>query len=312
MAPHHQRVVCYHAGMSEDFLSQDNLYSTRRTRIARVVVYGVVALLVLATVAVWWYARPGSEAPPEDVGGEEAVDERVARLVENPPYDPDEEYFAGEDGLSLSGAELNEFARQDLEALLAFEFTYVPDILEQVALLPPSEDSDARDLSTYESVQSADEPPSVPLMPDGQPVYEVIDRSPHMESVYDVRTEVMYLTIVFHDVHNRPALYERFPEDVEQTAEHAPIGVAEARTIYPNLRAADAFFFAELFSRIDPEQSDAYWNRATKYADYGMYHGLYGLSDIEATHALVAEYFARLEQSEEGQAFLAEVSDLFE
>lgn len=296
--------------MSEPFLHRT---TTRAQRNVRLLMLGGGLILIALAVAILWYStasEPVVEEPQVSLHGI-AVDEFLAEYDADPPYDPDETYFA-EAGAPVSGETLNKIRREHLERFLAFEFRYVPDAADEVTLIPPPDDTDETDLEIYHAVQDAGEPPEMLYVPNGQSALDFVSASEYAAVVDALYTEVWFLTLLFHDQFTRPALYERFPDVVEQTAPHMPYDVPGVRTIYPNLRAAEAFFYAELFSRLDPGNAQAYWDRASDYADYGIYHGLYGLSDVEATHAMVAQYFTLLEQSTEGQALLEELSGMFE
>ena len=271
-------------------MSSDFLHETPSHRNFRMGVLVVAAVALVAGV-VWMY----SSEQEQTVATEEVTTDSVLRqLAINSPFDSNQVYFADE-GLSISGAALNTMYLDDVRQMLEFEFTLVPDILDIVALHPPL-DTDEGDLQAYQTIQAGGEPPAreaefVP--PNYEYTYiEFVEASEHAETIHDMRNEVAFLIMAFHDEFDRPALHERMPEDVTQTADPIPLPLNQnGRTVYPNFNAGQAFFYYELFSRLHPDLDRAYHDYALVFAAHGLYHGLYGKSDVDATESLVHQYF---------------------
>ena len=251
----------------------------------------LVGVAALVPGAVWFYS---SLQESTDAANEVTVDSVLQLLAADSPFDTNQVYFEDE-GLPISGDILNSIYLEDARKVLEFEFTLVPNILDIVALHPPI-DTDAEDLQAYQTIQAGGEPPAEAaklVPPDYEHTYiEYVEASEHAETIHEMRNEVAFLIMAFHDEFDRPALHERMPEDIIQTADPIPLPLNQnSRTVYPNFRAGQAFFYYELFSRLHPDLGQAYHDYALVFAAHGVYHGLYGKSDVDATESLVHQYF---------------------
>lgn len=269
-------------------------------------VSAIFVLAVLLASVVWIYISQLETTETEEVETTEteevSTDSILHEISQQSPFLRDEVYFADE-GVLVSGAALHalhELYLEDARRIVEFEFTLVPDILNQATVPPPS-DTNVADLEAYQAVQSGDEPPPAAAQELVPPTYErtyieIVEDTPYGERIGDMRFEIGILVATFAHMYDRPALHERLP-GVNQTADPIPLPLdPTARTVYPNLRASEAYFYDELFSRIDPEQAESYSEYAELHAAYGQYHGLYGQSDVAATAALVRQYFDLYEE----------------
>lgn len=253
-------------------------------------------LVVVATVSGLYIAQQHST--PE-VAEPRSIEELLDEVAAASPFDPEETYFE-EVGAPVSGAELHELYMDDVRRLLEFEFTLVPDALMLINLPEPPAQNET-DLEAYQSVRAGEEPPpfaGLALVPPNyeQSYIDIIYSSQYADAISDISFELGMVIIDLAEMFDRPALHERHAGAVTRTADPLPLPLDQnARTVYPNLRAGEAFFNYEFFSRLDPEFAEVYRTDAEFHAAYGQYHGLYGQSDVNATASVVRQYFDEYE-----------------
>lgn len=192
-----------------------------------------------------------------------------------------------------------------------FVYSLVPDA-PQIITVPPPPESNELDARVYaEFKSSATVAPSdvqndvafnLPFedMTYGEYLLTLSQPSP----ISQVMSEVRQLTLAANKQYQRPALKERIA-DVTQIGE---LDRADYRdqtvSVYPSIRAVDAYLAGQIMATIDSEKADYYQKLAEALVARGIAYGLYGQSDADAAKALVEQYLTHydLKQSLSAEA----------
>lgn len=180
-----------------------------------------------------------------------------------------------------------------------FVFTAVPKALELVTLpIPP--DSNETDAIVYNQLKSD---PSVsieivqndvvfnlPFM--GATYGEYLNTIENPDEIFQVTDELHQLAVQLNTTFNRLPLKDRIAGVLQMAPLDAISVDSDVRSVYPSIRAINAYLGAEIMSRIDPENKDSYRQEAEALINRGIGYGLYGQSDADAAKSVVTQYLA--------------------
>lgn len=192
-----------------------------------------------------------------------------------------------------------ELARIDAEAATTpFAFTIVPEAPELIVIEAPADTADS-DAAAYEllkptaavpeTVAANDEAWDIPFQ--GTTYLEYLNNLEDPSLIFQITEELHELTLRFNKMYNRAPLSERI-NGVTQLAPLDTIVYGEDTvSVYPSVRAVDAYLAAEIMSRIDEPNRNTYTTTAEDIIARGIGYGLYGQSDAYAAKSLVEQYF---------------------
>ncbi len=242
-----------------------------------VVIAVVVVFVLIVGASVWLFLQGGS-------GGN--------------PTSPD----------NINQAAIDEAFRTQVESLVAeaeaqpFEYTLVPDAPTSITLPPPPE-SAADDAASYEALKS--QAAGVTPVQASEDVYyylpvrdtvygDYLNNLPNPLPIFQMHDELRRLTLQFNEQYNRAPLAERIDGVNPVTDLDLIVYKVDTKSVYPSIRAVDAYAAAEVMSRLDVSNATTYKAQAEALVERGIAYGLYGASDAVAAKELVNQYIARL------------------
>jgi hypothetical protein len=181
-----------------------------------------------------------------------------------------------------------------------FVYTVVPNALEAITV-PPPPDSDATDKAAYESAHaqvgniSAEDARNdlyytltFKDMTYGEFQNSLVDPS----LLFQIHDELRNLTLHFNQLYNRPPLAERVEGVSQMFALDPVIYNNPTPSVYPSVRAVDAYIAAEIMSVVDPANAAQHRQQAEALVVRGIGYGIYGASDAQTAKEMVAQYVA--------------------
>lgn len=108
--------------------------------------------------------------------------------------------------------------------------------------------------------------------------------------IYQIIDELHELTLRLNTKFNRLPFSDRFSEVLQMGALDPIVPGSDVRSVYPSIRAVDAYLAAQIMSQIDPKNENIYLQQAEQLVSRGIGYGLYSASDAEAAALLVSQY----------------------
>ena len=176
-------------------------------------------------------------------------------------------------------------------------FTAVPDALQLIAI-PAPPNSESSDNANYIELKPTATVPEDIVQNDvafnmyflGMTYGKYLNSIENPGEIYQITDELHELALKLNNQFNRPSFATRFAE-VIQMAPLDPISPgSEVHSVYPSIRAIDAYLAAHFMSKIDPENEQEYNQEAQALVSRGIGYGLYSESDAEAAALLVSQY----------------------
>jgi hypothetical protein len=178
-----------------------------------------------------------------------------------------------------------------------FVFTAVPDALNKISLPPPPESNES-DAAIYTKLKATTTIPEAAVQDDvvfnlaplGISYIDYLNNLNDPSEIYQLTDELRQLTLALNEKYQRPPLAERIQGVVQMAPLDKIVAGNETPSVYPSIRAVDAFLALEIMSRIDPENAALYEAETTGVINRGIGYGLYGQSDVDAARLLVTQY----------------------
>lgn len=178
-----------------------------------------------------------------------------------------------------------------------FVFTAVPDAKNLISLPPPPADT-AIDAAVYEQVRATTSVPETVvqndvvfnLAPMGISYIDYINNLDDPSEIFQLTDELHHLTLHFNDMYKRPPLAQRIEGVIQMAQLDSILPEVETKSVYPSIRAVDAFLALEIMARIDPDNVQIYETETANLIKRGIGYGLYGQSDVDAAQSLVMQY----------------------
>ena len=235
---------------------------------------GVLLLLVISGSMVWYtigqFQQGKVQEGPSDAALQAVMDAEVARMVAEAEAQP-------------------------------FVYTVIPNAREAITLPPPPESNDT-DAASYakqkpegdvaQSTVETDVAFYLPFM--GTTYGEYLNELQNTE-LFQIHDELRFLTLHFNELYKRDPLSVRIEGVTElQPLESAVSGKTETHSVYPSIRAVEAYTAAAIMAQLDPENKEGHEELAEALVQRGIGYGLYGQSDADAAKDLVGQYFTLL------------------
>lgn len=183
------------------------------------------------------------------------------------------------------------------------EFILVPEALTKISLPEPDIQLDSLDIDAFVEFQDisgkAEKAETVDYASD-LPFREItfneyINNSPDNMTFYQLRDELAALTIHFNQKYPRQNLGVRAGLSQQVLfADSSTVGSKDVVTVYPPIRAVDAYMVANILSRLAPEGATLYNQKSDEFVKRGIQYGLYGTNDALAAKSLTDQYFKLL------------------
>jgi hypothetical protein len=225
----------------------------------------IVALLVVSAGAILNQSREIQIDEPV-LDSEAALEAEVARILAEAPNEP-------------------------------FEYTAVPDAVNKISLPPPSvtEEVDAAVYAELKATTTVSEDVVgndviFNQSPLGISYIDFLNTLDDPTEIFQLTDELHQLTLHFNEQYKRPPLAERIQGVIQLAPLDIIVAGTETRSVYPSIRAVDAFLALEVMSRIDPANAAVYEATAMGVIKRGIGYGLYGQSDVDAAQSLVMQY----------------------
>lgn len=220
-------------------------------------------------------------------------------------------YFEADTNEETYALSLSEF-QEEVAQLVAeaeaqpFVFELVPSAIEEIILAAPADTATA----DSESYQALKPDPGMFVADDVEDdtVYafafkddtygEYINNSEHQFTLYQLHDELRQVTNHFNELYQRPVFSAR-AEGVEQIGSvEAAIFGGDTPSVYPSVRAVEGFLVGEIMARLEPAKASDHRIMGAEYAERGVIYGHYAVSDVEASHSLVEQYFKLLDAAQ--------------
>ena len=146
-----------------------------------------------------------------------------------------------------------------------FVFTAVSDALNQISPPPPPSSNDNyatvyAQLKATTTVSEAVVQDDVVfnLAPLGISYIDYLNNLDNPSEIYQLTDELHQLTLALNEKYKRPPLAERIQGVIQIAPLDTIVAGNETPSVYPSIRAVDAFLALEIMARIDPENAALY------------------------------------------------------